>query len=240
MISFTRFGSMLMVLALCAQANAINIRVSQESAPGADDFDANILGQVTTYNTGLTAENFYQYNNPNGASYNGENNGGPTPISQLTQAFVVNASDGLSLFVVHDNPNDGSGGVAANQWDLSGDTAGPVLNDDVDDTITVGGGGTTFQTDHAWLNCCTDGYVIGSLDGDWELLGQFLTTPTNIDGWQVTSSNGNHAALDLQTGRRVRLDPVVNINAIPEPLTTSLGLIGVAMLSASLRRRRAA
>ena len=108
---------------LAGPAHAGQIRVAQESAAGAGDFDANVLGFVNPFNTPLTHAGFYQYNVPNGASYNGELNGGPFPVSSLTQVFLVNASDGLGLYVVHDNPNDGSGGSTQTRWNLTGDVS---------------------------------------------------------------------------------------------------------------------
>ena len=38
------------------------IRVSQESSPGAGDFDDNILGYIKTFQTTDTAEAYYAYN----------------------------------------------------------------------------------------------------------------------------------------------------------------------------------
>lgn len=224
------------VVGLTPAADAAPVRVSQESTAGAGDFDANILGFIDPFATTLTATQFYQYDNPNRASYNGELNGGPTPVSDLSQIFLVNASDGLSLFVVHDRPNDGSGGSTQTQWNLTGDTAGPVLGDDPNETITVSAGNTQFNSSKNWIACCTDGYVIGSLESDWELLGQFLSS-TGISTWAAVSSDASSIALDLDIGRRVRLDlaPVPLPAAFPL-FAGALGLFGFL----GWRRRKSA
>ncbi|MDJ0741708.1 MAG: PEP-CTERM sorting domain-containing protein [Gammaproteobacteria bacterium] len=229
--------AVILAAALCVPtlAAATTVRVAQESAPGAGDFDANVLGSVTAFATGLTTAGFYQYDVPNPASYNGELNGGPTPVSSLTQVFILNASDGLSLVVVHDNPNDGSGLSTQTRWNLSGDTAAGILADDPGEPVTVSMGGTQFDSTKNSAPCCTDGYAIGSLDGMWTMFGQFLTSPTGITDWAVVSSDFTNIALVLAPGRRVRLDLVSS--SVPEPATSVSMLLGLAGIG-WLRRRR--
>ena len=206
-------------------AEAISIRVSQESAAGAGDFDANVLGSITSFDTALSASAFYQYGAPNAASYNGELNGGPNPISSLTQLFLINGSDGLSLAVVHDNPNDGTGGTTQTRWNLTGDTGAFVVVDDPGEGVAVSAGNTQFDSNKNWIACCTDGYAIGSLDGNWAMFGQFLTTPTGITSWQATTASGGNIPLTLAPGRRVRLDTTASM---PEPGTILLFGSGLA------------
>jgi hypothetical protein len=196
------------VAALTGLADAAPVQVSQESSPGAGDFDDNVLGYIDPYVTGLTAAEFYKYNTPHAASYNGELNGGPDPVSSLTQLFMVESSEGLSLFVVHDKPLDGSGGITAMQWDLVGDTAAYLVGDDTGEGL--GGGGTTFTTSHLWYDCCTDGFVIGTLEGGWSMFGAFTTAPTGITEWAAIDNDGTMIALSgvpttPEQGQRVRL-----------------------------------
>lgn len=212
-------------------AEAGLIRVSQESAAGAGDFDANVLGSIDPFVTALTAAAFYQYGTPNAASYNGELNGGPNPVSSLSQAFFVSASDGLSLVVVHDNPNDGTGGSTRTRWNLTGDTAAQVVADDPGEPIVVSAGGTQFDSTKNWAPCCTDGYAIGSIDGsNWALFGSFLAQPTGITSWAAVGSDFALTPLALDTGRRVRFD------IVPAPGTVAL--VGLGLLAAGFARRR--
>lgn len=221
-------------LVLAPSADASAFRVSQESAVGTGDFDANVIGYITPFSTGLTASNFYRYGNPDNASYNGEGNGGPLPVSSLSQIFLVAASDGLFLTVVHDNPSDGSGGTADTRWDLANDTASFAVRDDNpgNDSYSVTNSDTTFIAQQVWNNCCTDGYMIGGLDGFFLAYGRFLDAPTGITALRATDSGGNHLALALEAGRRVRID---RVDPIPEPST--LALMGLGLLGVGLVKR---
>lgn len=216
-------------------AQAVEIRVSQESSAGAGDFDANVLGTIDAFSTALTTAAFYQYGNPNGASYNGELNGGPNPVSSLSQVFFLDALDGLSLVVVHDNPNDGSGGSTRTQWNLSGDTAAFVLGDDPGEGAVVSAGGTQFDSTKNWVSCCTDGFAIGALEGSWEMLGQFLTTPNGINSWAAVDDDLSSTSLVLEPGRRVRFDVASGPSQVPVP--GPLALLGLGLVGLGAYRR---
>jgi hypothetical protein len=232
-LSFSFLG----ICVIAPSSEAVQIRVSQESSAGAGDFDANILGFIDSFFTGLSTAEFYQYGTPNGASYNGELNGGPLPVSSLSQVFFVDASDGLSLVVVHDNPNDGSGGSTRTQWDLSGDPDGAfVVVDDPGEGVLVNGP-TQFVSSKTWFDCCTDGYAIGSLDGVWAMFGQFLASPTGIDQWAAVSSDGGSISLELDVGRRVRFDTIqlvsvdIKPGSCPNPINVkSKGVLPAAIM----------
>ena len=190
------------------------VRVSQESSPGAGDFDANILGYVSSYATNLSTAGYYQYGTPYGASFNGP---APALTSNRSHLFLADTTDGLSLFVVHDKPEDGSGGTTRMHWTLTGDTAGVLAEDDPWETVTVSGGGTIFESSHGWAPCCTDGMAFGSLDGAWTVTGNFTNSiaDTGMNEWHVYSSDNSSISLVLETGRRVRLDKHRPID--PEP-----------------------
>ena len=190
------------------------VRVSQESAPGAGDFDNNILGYVDPYVTPLTTAGYYQYGTPNGASFNGPE---PPLTSDRSHLFLVRASDGLSLFVVHDIPNDASGGSSKMYWEIFGDTVALLQGDDPTEGMTISGGGTIIDSRHGWGTCCTDGFAVGSLDGFWTAIGDFNTptASTSMNEWQVYSSDNSSIPLAFEMNRRVRLDYHTSLD--PEP-----------------------
>jgi hypothetical protein len=209
--------------------------VSQESAPGAGDFDANILGFIDPFPTGLTAAGFYNY----GGGGNPVSYGGALPVLTLNQShlFLVQGSDGLSLFIVHDRPNVANGGGAAQmQFDLLNDLAAILVRDDPGDGY-ASVGGNLFTSNHNWVTPNTDGLAIGSLDGAFTMFAQFTASPTGLLTWHALSANGSTIDLALEDGRRVRLDIV----AVPEPGTLLLcGLITAGVGGCALRRRRQA
>lgn len=207
---------------------ALLVEVSQETSAGAGNFDSNVLGYIKPYTTSLTTTAFYQYGTPNAASYNGELNGGPAPVSSLSQVFLVNASDGLSLVVVHDRANDVGGGSTQTRWNLAGDSAAAVLADDPGEPITVTGG-TQFDSTKNWAACCTDGYALGSLDGSWTMFGQFLAFDGGIDAWHAVDGD-HHIILALILLHRIRL------RQVPEPATSALFVAGAAGLAGAAWR----
>ncbi|RZN35678.1 MAG: hypothetical protein EF813_08410 [Methanosarcinales archaeon] len=179
------------------------IRISQESSPGAGDFDANVLGYVSPYATSLSTAGYYQYGTPYGASFNGP---APPLTSNRSHLFLADTADGLSLFTVHDKPVDGCGGFASTHWTLAGDTAGVLVEDDPGETVTVSGGGTIFDSYHRWDSCCTDGMALGSLDGAWTMIGAMTGNFTGMSEWHVHSSDNSSIVLSFELNRRVRLD----------------------------------
>ncbi|NIP24717.1 MAG: hypothetical protein GWN67_29290 [Phycisphaerae bacterium] len=190
------------------------VRVSQESAPGAGDFDNNILGYVDPYVDVNTTAQYYQYGTPYGASFNGPE---PPLTSGRSHLFLVRASDGLSLFVVHDKPDDGSGGSSRMHWEIFGDTVALLQNDDPGEGVTISGGGTVIDSRHGWSTCCTDGFAVGSLDGMWTAIGDFNIPPasTSMNEWHVYSSDNSSIELAFEMNRRVRLDYHTSLD--PEP-----------------------
>ena len=200
------------------------VRVSQESAPGVGDFDNNILGYVDPYVTPLTTAGYYQYGIPNASSFNGPE---PPLTSDRSHLFLVRASDGLSLFVVHDIPNDASGGTSKMHWEIFGDTVAELQNDDPGEGLTISGGGAIIDSSHGWSTCCTDGFAVGSLDGFWTAIGDFNIPPasTSMNEWHVYSSDNSSIPLAFEMNRRIRLDYHTSLDADPDgqPNPTATG-----------------
>lgn len=184
----------------------ISVRVAQESAAGAGDFDANVLGFLVPIETTNTAAQYYRYGNPDASSYNGVF---PPPTSNVTNLFFVDAADGLHLYVVHDKANDGSGGSFDMELVLEGAPgASIVLQDDANEARDLGSG--LFRSNHVWGACCTDGMVIGPVpDSGWSMTAQTLSVPSGINDWQGVSSDGTLLDLDFEVNRRIRFDMLV-------------------------------
>ena len=199
-------GLLPLVVALSGTPQRIlEIRVSQETSPGAGNFDSNVLGFVSALNTEGAAAAFYMYGDA-GPNYG---NSLPKITANTSHLFFVNGSDGLALFVVHNTSNRAeysSGGRAETRFDLSGGTAHILLSDDGGEA-TEDENGTSFLGEHSWASENTDGMVIGALPVGFTIIGQFTSPPAGLDsGWEVISSDGSTIPLHLVPGQRVRLD----------------------------------
>ena len=186
--------------------SGVSVRVAQESAVGAGDFEANVLGFLVPIETTDTAVQYFSYGTPDGASYNGVY---PPPTSQVTSLFFVDASDGLHLFLVHDKANDVGGGSFYSEMVLEGAPgAGIVLEDDPGETTNPSAG--IFRGNHTWSPCCTDGMVIGPLPSSgWAMTARATTAPTGIDDWEGVSDDDTVLDLDFEVNRRIRFDMLV-------------------------------
>ena len=187
-----------------------------------------LKGTITPYSTLLTASDFYSYSN---SEFNGT---WPSLTKNRSHLFLVDASDGLSLFVVHNSPANtgGSSGSASMRFDLSGgDVAGILVKDDLLEGYSDTG--TVFTSQHAWNYNYTDGLVIGSLDGNWSMTAQFTSSPTGLgSGWYAYSADSDPIQLSLV--KSVELTPV------PVPGAAVLGMLGIGMVGAYTRKRRLA
>lgn len=216
------------------------VRVSQESAPGVGDFDANVLGFVELLPASSSAATQYSYDFPEASSYNGLLL--PQIADRSNLAFVETSDHGLCLFVFHDRavPDDVDGGRAEMSFTLSGDGDGAliVVQDDpapVDpnDVYTGAAGSSQFAGRWGWSPCCTDGFVLGDLDPNWQLIVAFTdvdasaSTPTiqGLSDWFIHSGDGQKLQLAFQINRRVRLDTVSG----PCPLTLVPSAIDISI-----------
>jgi hypothetical protein len=215
-------------------------RVAQESAPGVGDFDSNVLGSIAAFSTPLSAAEYYGYGNSGGTNLPNSFNGSAPPLTaNRSHWFLLDASDGLSLTVVHNAKN--AGGVtswAGMQLDLTGDPNGAqylVLDDPEDQYLDTGP--NLFTTGQGWGGPFTDGVVVGSLEGNWTMYGQFREAPAGaaplgLDSWAAYSADGSIVSLQLDLLRRVRIDQ------IPEPSTLAIWcVLGIAIGSCRWNHR---
>lgn len=213
------------------------LRVSQESAPGAGDFDAGLVGFVEVFETSSPVESLYSYDFPFSDSYNGSLISLGADDTNLV--FKQTADEGLCLFVVHDKPDDGDGGRAEMRFTLAGDPDGAAIvayDDPVggdNDEFVGNPGENLFTARWSWSSCCTDGLVLGDLEDAFELILAFedvngsSSTPP-IEGmfnWIVHSADGVQRELALEEGRRVRIDTVPG----PCPLALEPDLVDLSL-----------
>ena len=241
---------MLVVLGflIVSSAHAATVSIFQESAPGAGDFNTNLLGTIQSFSTPGTLADFYDYR-----ASEFKNTAAVSLTRDQSHLFLVDASDGLGLFVVHDNGASNGGGRAETLVDLLGDIAAFLVQDEPlpdstgRDSYTESG--TQFTAVNGWVSGKTDGYVIGSLDGAWMIDMQFADvssidpstqaagdpTINNLLTWAAISSDGfggqTEIALVLEEGRRVR------ISAIPVPPAIWLFGSGLVGLIGAARRK---
>ena len=188
------------------------IRLAQESATGEGDFGDYVLGFVEPLETTLSSADFYRYNLGSPASFNGP---APTLTFERSHLFLVQATDGLSLFVVHDRPGNAGGGSADTRYELAGDPDGAVrtVEDDPGEGYTGGSGATIFTAHHVWSSCCTDGLALTGLDGPWSLTVEFTSAVSGMDSWAAYSPEQDPITLALVPGRRVQLQVVTDPGA---------------------------
>lgn len=232
---------------LCAltipMAQAAVIEVAQESSAGSGDFDANILGNINTYNTTGTNAQYYAYNTTYSTSFcDGAGcTGRPVLTSEASHLFLVDASDGLGLFIVHDKPDSDANGGAANMTiTLDGDTASVLVSDDTSEFTSASN--TIFTDGWRWSGCCTDGAVIGTLDGNWTALVDFNSFTDGLTQWGALSSGASTIPLALVADRRVRLRPVDDNGGggagVPAPATLGLLALGLAGMGFAGKKRK--
>lgn len=211
-------------LALPAQ-----IQVAQESAAEVGDFDANVLGTINPFVTSLSTTNYYNFGGRFTFSFGPPlTEPQPTLVESRAHLFLVDTSDGLSMFHVLDEPTSAESGTADTAYTLSGDTAEILAYDETPDYVGTGrdfytSDGMLFTADHQWVANRTDGLAIGSLDGaGWSMFVSFTAAPTGLSDWHAISADGNSLILALEPGRRVRLQPVA-VSGIPTLMIVPAG-----------------
>ncbi|MHC4696266.1 MAG: CARDB domain-containing protein, partial [Planctomycetota bacterium] len=209
----------------CEVSAVAGYRVSQESAPGTGDFDDHPLGIIQAYDTTLSAAEYYRYDLGVTSSFNGP---APTLTDDRSHLFLVDCTDGLSLFVVYDSATEADGGSVDAGYALSGDPDGVTrtVEDDspeFEDIYTGNPGDTIFTAHNVWSPCCTDGLVLTGLDGPWSMMVEITSAIVGLNSWAAYASGQDPIVLTLQQNRRVRIDAIFdpassdcNANGVPD------------------------
>ena len=212
--------------------SAVPINVFQETGSGTGIF--NPLGQIDSFDTLGTLESYY---NLSSSSYGGTT---PAAASETSLLFFVSGSNGLGFFNVLDAANDGTGGNASISYTVTGSPGASVLVSDDFNELTGAAG--AFTGSYTWLDCCTDGGVIGSLTGLWTLDVAYNTVPTGILGTTIMTGPmgafANFSQSAIQPGQRFRFQAVSD-QVVPEPASVALLGAGIIGLIAFRRRKSA-
>ena len=108
---------------------------------------------------------YYSYGNPWGASANTPD--GLEQSNTLTFFLFENGNDDISLFLIMDTPNDGSGSsanISVTSTGLAGEGVGVLVRDDPGDSSYAWNDATgTMNPNFVSFPCCTDGMVLGYL-----------------------------------------------------------------------------
>lgn len=235
-------------------AEAGRVRVSQEMKmeTGAKEFV--VQGFVETFDrSGESPAKVYRYDEDCEFSYGGHIFDGVStliPKEDATVMAVVDTADGRTLFTVHGYPTVGTkcgegpeskNGEASMSFTLRHDDGMEclLLDDDpsITDDDTCSEPGDVIETTNGWNPNRTDGFVLGALDGWWQL-DAFYESFLNIDQVIVRSSDGPDIA-GLDPYETIRLDWVLGVEVDVQPgaepsclNSDGRGVIPVAILGA--------
>lgn len=155
---------------------------------------------------GATVEEFYGYGDGDGASANTPNG---MEASDVSQMFFYEGPEATSLVILHDEPDDGDGGLVTFEFDTLPDEGKWVVPDDRGDKYSR----TTASW--RWYACCTDGGVYkGGFSGafwiDIDPTFEFgINSEEFAEPWVVVDGSGSE--LD-----RIGLDPTKPITIASE------------------------
>ena len=203
---------------------------------------ANIL-EIDPISHSQTAAQFYSYNNPLATSYNPD----PSlpllaPQSGAFISFLYQGPDGLSMFAVFDQPNDGSGGTATlnlTSTGLAGSVMSMLVKDDPGDAPNNWNDASgEANLSFLWWPCCTDGFVLGHIDpaiDSWSLTTSFAQL-SGIDRYLIFYSN-NGSIDSLQISPADYRSFTYSVSQVPVPAaawlfaTALLGLLKIRRVS---------
>jgi hypothetical protein len=166
--------------------------------------NGSVVQSVVPLSKAESASDYYTYNTPFSAS--GDPDFGTVSSVGFIWLYENSLTGDISLGMIFDKPNDGSGGTV--KMSIAGVPATGFVDvkDDPANVITVTGG------DWVWSPCCTDGGVIGGLNGLW-VITLSLDSATGVEVWYFL--NGPSPS----TPSQIRLDMSQDlvISAVPGP-----------------------
>jgi hypothetical protein len=229
MKSFTKLllGVLCLLMSTQVYSSILNINFN------GDEF---LLGSFESAETGAS---FYRYGSPSAASANPVYPGTSTLLPLEADALHIfshlnSLTNELSFGLILEKPNGSGGGTfsATVAWSV------PALfafADDPGETGVIGSAGP-LDISLAWVDCCTDGFVISGFNPT-----DLFLNLTNVGGSDLTkviflSPDRNNTRFDFPTNQfnisiqscNPQTDPNgCVISTIPEPATWSLLLLAV-------------
>lgn len=147
------------------------------------------VATVSPITTDRSVENFYRYDEIEGASANTPMNLRESGASKLFFYRQSGSGNPLSLVVIHDAPNDGSGGNVRFDFQPNSLPSGSwAVKDDPWESYS------RMAADWGWSPCCTDG---GAFRGSFTEGTQVTIDPSFEDGigtWDLLDGDGSVAA----------------------------------------------
>lgn len=165
-----------------------------------------VVEVIEPLSTGQSVEAFYSFNDPDS---NSANPPGEIIRSGVSNLFLFQGPEGLSLVLIHDRAGDGDGGEAHVDFEGLPEDGGWVVRDDPG----YGGHTDTYAVDHVdwgWAGCCTDG-------GAYRGLGGFSVVTVNatfLGGWGGTIDAWHVLSGDVEDPDRTELDPEEPVHLI--------------------------
>ncbi len=204
---------------LATQLNAQLITATQEG----NEYNITAISGIES------VVDFYNYRS---MEFNGSIPGGLRDDTLHTFLYLDETLGDLSLVNVYDNGSEGfwDGGSASMKVTLMNDTADILVYDDPEslwiDPDNYYSDLQIFNLFNVWSGKNTDGSVIGSLDGNWELDIE-LSNVRGLKDWLLVSGDNNSYQLDLKHCRNSSLN--IQSSSVPEPST--YGICGVLLLA---------